>query len=100
MILINADNCGVFANKLIIVLFFVVSSPFLLTTSSPVSPNTLEKTNRNKCPDEEKGYSARDLVMSKPCRAENYLSNDMKYVTIGQLLTKLQTSEHTTVGTH
>ena len=52
-------------------------------------------------PDEEKGSArARDLVMSKHCRAENYLSNDIRYVTIGQILTKLQTSEHTTVGTH
>ena len=38
--------------------------------------------------------------MSKPFRAENYLSNDIKYVKIGQILTKLQTSEHTTVETH
>ena len=36
----------------------------------------------------EKGYSARDLVRSKLCRAENYLSNDIKYVRIGQILTK------------
>ena len=39
-------------------------------------------------------------MISKPCRAENYLSNDIKYVRIGQILTKLQSSEHTTVGTH
>ena len=50
--------------------------------------------------DEEKGYSVRDLMISKPCRAEHYLSNDIKYVRIGQILTKLQTSEHTTVRTH
>ena len=50
--------------------------------------------------DEEKGYSARDLVISKPCRAENYLSNDIKYVRIGQILTKLQSSEHSAVRTH
>ena len=30
MILINADDCGVFANKHIIVLSFVKSSPFFL----------------------------------------------------------------------
>ena len=41
----------------------------------------------------------RDLVISKPCGAENYLSNDIKYVRIGQILTKLQSSEHSTVGT-
>ena len=46
MILINADNCGVFANKHMIVLFFVMSSPFLPMTGQPVSPNSLEKTNR------------------------------------------------------
>ena len=40
------------------------------------------------------------VVISKHCRAESYLSNDIKYVRIGQILTKLQTSEHTTVGTH
>ena len=37
--------------------------------------------------------------MSKPCRADNYLSNDIKYVRIGQILTKLQSSEHSTVRT-
>ena len=50
--------------------------------------------------DEEKGYSGRDLVISKLSRAETYLSNDIKYVRIGLILTKLQSSEHTTVGTH
>ena len=48
-----------------------------------------------------------DLVISKPCGAENYLSNDIKYVKIGQKQigqikigkTKIQSSEHTTVGT-
>ena len=29
-----------------------------------------------------KGYSARDLVLVDYCRAENYLSNDNKYVKI------------------
>ena len=28
----------------------------------------------------------RDLVISKLCRADNYLSNDIKYVRIGQIL--------------
>ena len=32
--------------KHILVLLFVVSFPFPFTTSSPVSPNSLEKTNR------------------------------------------------------
>ena len=35
------------------------------------------------------GYSARDLVISKHCRAENYLSNDITYVKIGQILIKV-----------
>ena len=39
-------------------------------------------------------------MISKLCRAVNYLSNYIKYVRIGQILTKLQSSEHTTVGTH
>ena len=53
MILINANNCGVFANNHILVLFFVVSSPFLLTTGSP-DPNSLEKNN--KCLISERVY--------------------------------------------
>ena len=32
------------------------------------------------CTDEEKGCSARDLVKIGSCRAENLLSNDIKYV--------------------
>ena len=40
------------------------------------------------------------MVISKLSRAETYLSNDIKYVRIGLILTKLQSSEHTTVGTH
>ena len=51
-------------------------------------------------PDEEKGYSARDLMIVLSSRAENYISNDIKYVRIGRILTKLQTSEHTTDGIH
>ena len=35
------------------------------------------------CPDEEKGCSARDLVIIDSCRAEDLLSNDIKYVMIG-----------------
>ena len=35
------------------------------------------------CPDEEKGWSARDLVILDSCRAEHLLSNDIKYVMIG-----------------
>ena len=35
------------------------------------------------CPDEEKGCSARDLLMIESCRAENLLSNDIKCVMIG-----------------
>ena len=46
MIVICADNCGVIANKHILVMFFVVSSPFPFTTGSPVGPNSSEKTNR------------------------------------------------------
>ena len=46
MILIDTKNNGVVANKHIIALFLVVSSPFLLKTSSPVNPNSSEKTNR------------------------------------------------------
>ena len=38
--------------------------------------------------------------MSESCRVENYLSNDIRYVKIGQILTKLQSSEHTAVRTH
>ena len=36
-----------------------------------------------KCPDEEKGCSAQDLVKDESFRAENLLSNDIKYVMIG-----------------
>ena len=35
------------------------------------------------CPDEEKGCSARDLVIIDSCKAEDLLSNDIKYVMIG-----------------
>ena len=31
------------------------------------------------CPDEENGYSVWDLVTIESCRAENLLSNDIKY---------------------
>ena len=41
-----------------------------------------------------------DLVLIVYCRAEHSLSNDNKYVRIRYLLTKLQTSEATTVKTH
>ena len=34
------------------------------------------------CPDEEKGCSARDLVITEFRRTENLLSNDIKYVMI------------------
>ena len=34
------------------------------------------------CPDEEKGCSARDLLKDESCRADNLLSNDIKYVKI------------------
>ena len=54
MILLNANICGVFANKHMIVLFFAASSSFLLTTGSPVSLNSSEKTNR--CLINEKVY--------------------------------------------
>ena len=46
VILINTKNDGVLAIKHIIISFLVVSSPFLLTTNSPVSPNSSEKNNR------------------------------------------------------
>ena len=39
-------------------------------------------------------------MVTESCRIENYLSNDIKYVRIGQILTKLQSSEHTAVGTN
>ena len=55
MILINANNCGVFANKHMIVLFFVVNSPFLLMTGLPVSPNSSEK-KPNRCLISERVY--------------------------------------------
>ena len=35
------------------------------------------------CPDEEKGCSAQDLVRTEPCRGDNLLSNDIRYVMIG-----------------
>ena len=35
------------------------------------------------CLDEEKEFSARGLVILECCRAENLVSNDMKYVMIG-----------------
>ena len=35
------------------------------------------------CPDEKKGCSARDLVKVESCRAQYFLSNDIKYVMIG-----------------
>ena len=56
--------------------------------------------SKNTCPDEEKGCSARDLAITESCRAENLLSNDIKYVMIGYTLTELHIPEHTTVGTH
>ena len=39
-------------------------------------------------------------MISEPCRAENYLLNDTKYVKIGSILTKLQTSGHTIDENH
>ena len=39
-------------------------------------------------------------MINKSCKADNYLSNDIKSFRIGQMLTKLQSSEHATVGTH
>ena len=41
-----------------------------------------------------------DLAILDYYRAENYLLNDIKYVRIRLILTKLQTSEHITVKTH
>ena len=46
VMLIYTKNDGVLAIKHIIVSFFVVSSPFLLTTNAPVSPKSSEKNNR------------------------------------------------------
>ena len=46
MIVTYADNCGVIPNKDILVLFFVVSSPFPFMTGSPVSPNSSEKNQQ------------------------------------------------------
>ena len=45
-------------------------------------------------------YSVRDVVRIGPCRAENKLSNDKKYVIIGLILRKLYIYEHTSVGSH
>ena len=42
----------------------------------------VDSTGR-QCPDEEKGCSARDLVIIESCRAEDLLSNGIKYVMIG-----------------
>ena len=44
---------------------------------------TAEQFIIHMCPDEEKGCSARDLVILECCRAENLLSNDIKYVMNG-----------------
>ena len=52
------------------------------------------------CPEEEKGCSARDSVIFDSCRADNLVSNDIKYVMIGQILTELHIPEHTRVRTH
>ena len=38
------------------------------------------------CPDEEKGCSAWDLVTIGSCRAENFLSNDIKYVNYDRII--------------
>ena len=48
-------------------------------------PNLLKSVRplKSKCPGEEKGCSARDLVIIESCRAEDLLSNDIKYVMIG-----------------
>ena len=40
-------------------------------------------TISDKCPDEEKGCSARDLVIIESYRAEHLLSNYIKYVMMG-----------------
>ena len=39
--------------------------------------------NIDKCPAEEKGCSARDLLKDESCRAGNLLSNDIRYDRIG-----------------
>ena len=59
-----------------------------------------QRSNETICDPTRRKGTPRDLVISRPCRAENYLSNDIKYVKIRQILTKLQSSEHTTVGTN
>ena len=56
--------------------------------------------NSHLCPDEEKGCSAWDLVKVESCTVENLLSNDIKYVMIGYILTELHPPEHSTVRTH
>ena len=38
--------------------------------------------------------------MIESCRAGNLLSNDIKWVMMGYILTELHIPEHTTVGTH
>ena len=43
---------------------------------------THDEVNNIVCPDEEKGCSARDLMIIWYCGAENSLSNDIKYVMI------------------
>ena len=41
------------------------------------------------CPNEEKWCSAQDLGKVESCRGETLLSNDIKYVMIGLILTEL-----------
>ena len=45
--------------------------------------NTIPTYISVKCPDEEKGCSARDLLKDESCKAEALPSNDIKYVKIG-----------------
>ena len=51
-------------------------------------------------PHEEKGCSAQDLVIIEYCRAENMLSNDIKYVMIRYIITEVHIPKRTTVWTH
>ena len=76
------------------ILIMLINHPVYFYIHVTVIITTYNLLEEHVWHDEEKGYNARDLVISKPCRAENYLSNDIKYVRIGQILTKLQSSEH------
>ena len=39
-------------------------------------------------------------MISVSCRAEQFLSNDIKYVMIGKILKEIHFPKHTAVGTH